>query len=503
MTKHRIAVSFALAAMAGAADAATWQGHAGNAQHTGLSPAPAQAVAHVHWSTPIDTKVQITGGDIYAHYGSAIVTSANTVILPVKTSPTGSDPSGNFRVEAHKAKTGALIWQQTTDYIAPPHNWVPMFGPQLTPANRLYFPGGGGTVLFMNRPDAAKGTPTRLAFYGLKTYQASPAQANASVFISTPITSDAAGNIYFGFVVTGSAPAKLQNGIARISATNQGSWVSAAAAVGGQSARVQTNSAPAVSNDGATIYITIRDEDSGIGYLIGLDSTTLKPKYKAALRDPLSRAPALISDDSSATPTVGPDGDVYIGVLETPFPEHNDRGWLLHFDGTLAKQKPTGSFGWDDTVSIVPASAVPSYKGKSTYLILSKYNDYVDFGIGNGQNKLAILDPNATQTDTYSYGHPAATVMKEVLTVLGPTPNPGRGGVDEWCISSAAVDPSTKSALVNSEDGHAYRWDLTTNKLSQSIDLNPPIGEAYTQTVVGPDGTVYAVNNATFYALGN
>ena len=97
-----------------------------------------------------------------------------------------------------------------------------------------------------------------------------------------------------------------------------------------------------------------------------------------------------------------------------------------------------------------------------------------------------------------------ATVMKEVLTVLGPTSNSAENlpGVREWCISSAAVDPSSNSVLVNSEDGHAYRWNLKTNTLSQALDLNPPRGEAYTQTVVGVDGTVYAVNNAIFYAIG-
>ncbi len=35
------------------------------------------------------------------------------------------------------------------------------------------------------------------------------------------------------------------------------------------------------------------------------------------------------------------------------------------------------------------------------------------------------------------------------------------------------------------------------------INLNPPIGEAYTPTEIGPDGTVYAINNATLYALGS
>ena len=35
-----------------------------------------------------------------------------------------------------------------------------------------------------------------------------------------------------------------------------------------------------------------------------------------------------------------------------------------------------------------------------------------------------------------------------------------------------------------------------------TLDLNRPRPEAYTPTLVGPDGTVYAINNATLYAIG-
>jgi hypothetical protein len=32
--------------------------------------------------------------------------------------------------------------------------------------------------------------------------------------------------------------------------------------------------------------------------------------------------------------------------------------------------------------------------------------------------------------------------------------------------------------------------------------LGDPIGEAYTPTLIGPDGAVYAINNAVLYAIG-
>jgi hypothetical protein len=93
--------------------------------------------------------------------------------------------------------------------------------------------------------------------------------------------------------------------------------------------------------------------------------------------------------------------------------------------------------------------------------------------------------------------------MNEVLTIKGVTPDPNfPGGVREWCINTAAVDGPGKSVLVNSEDGKLYRWDLTTNSFSQVITLSSGIGEAYTPTVIGTDGTGFAINDAVLFAIG-
>jgi len=93
--------------------------------------------------------------------------------------------------------------------------------------------------------------------------------------------------------------------------------------------------------------------------------------------------------------------------------------------------------------------------------------------------------------------------MKEVLTIIGPTPDADcSGGVREWCINTAAIDPVNKSVLANSEDGKLYRWDLTNNTLSEDITLSTGIGEAYTPTVIGADGTAYAINEAVLDAVG-
>jgi hypothetical protein len=189
---------------------------------------------------------------------------------------------------------------------------------------------------------------------------------------------------------------------------------------------------------------------------------------------------------------------VYYGVFETSCCSNHDRGWLLHFNSTLSTIKLPGAFGWDTTASVVAKAIVPSYHGSSSYLLLTKYNNYKSTG-GNGQNYVAITDPNTPMTDPIT----GVSVMNVVMQQIGRTPDGSpAGAVREWCINSAAIDPTTKSAIVNSEDGTNYRWDFTTNTLSQQMSLSPGVGEAYTPTVIGPDGTVYAINDAVLYAIG-
>ena len=479
-----------------------WSDYAHDPQHTALSPAASQPLVNLHWQTPVDLNPQHEGGDpsgdLYIHYGSPLITRSNTVIVPVKTGA-----YGGFRIEAHVGTNGVLKWMQSTDYILPPtYDWTPSFSGTLTPKNRLYFPGAGGTLYYCDSPDSTN-TPAigQIAFYGLANYLANTNAYLGNVFIDTPITSDRYGNVFFGFQVTGSTPLSLTSGVARIDYNGTGSWISASATVTDAAvSQVAMNCAPALSNDHKTLYVAVNNGYSGYGYLVALDSRTLMPRARVRLKDvQFPGNDANVDDDSTASPTIGPDGDVYFGVLETPWYSNHDRGWLLHFDSTLSQTKIPGAFGWDDTASVVPSSLVASYSGSSSYLLMTKYNNYSDPGIGgNGSNKIAVLDPMNTEIDPVT----GATVMKEVLTVLGPTPNTGQPGVREWCINTAAIDPFTKSILANSEDGKLYHWDLTCNTLSETFTLTTGVGEAYTPTVIGVDGTVYAVNDAILFAIG-
>lgn len=497
-----------------------WGMYNGNAQHTGISTVPMSEQAVIKWSTPVDLNPQYSGNDLLIHYGSPLATAANTIVVPVKTGTTDT-----FKVEGRQGYAGTLMWTQTSDYTLPPHAWTPSYSPAITPQNRLYFPGEGGTIFYRDSLDTfGNATPTRLSFYGLTNYQNSATAARNNVFVNTPITSDASGNIFFGVQVTntvtlGSGPGSVTlqsgGGIVRISNTGVGTYMPAStAAADAAMNKVVHSSAPALSNDGSTVYVAVSsgtgNEFGPGGYLVALNSTTLAPTSRVALKDPNSPANnARLPESGSASPMVAPNGDVFMGVLENTNQYHS-RGWMLHFNSTLSQTLIPSRFGWDNTASIIDSSLVPSYSGNSPYLILTKYNNYVSTG-GDGKNKLGIFDPFVSETDQDFYniakGNPTnLQVAKKILEVLGPTPdgdypnNPG--AVREWCINSAAVDPFNKAVIVNSEDGKSYCWDLVTNTLTDAITLTPGVGEAYTPTIIGPDGTGYAINNGILFAMG-
>ena len=478
--------------------AVAWAGFAGNAQHTAVARKRPQPLRRIRWRTKVDLAPVLVQKTLPIHYGSPMITAANTVLVPTRVSA-----KAGFRVVAYSGTSGARRWSLNTDYRPPAltrGTFRPPLPAVLTPGSTLAVAGAGGTVLMREHANLAAGAVRRLVFYGAAQWKAHRSAYDKAVRITTPLTAGRDGSVYFGFTVNGATPAHLTSGIARIDAHGHGTWMAAAKAAGNRTITgVAVNCAPALSPAGTTVYITVTSPNRGI--LVGLNAATLRPRFHVLLKDPVSGQPALISTSSSASPTVGPDGDVYYGVLETPFLSHDDRGWLLHYNATLTRTKIPGSFGWDNTPSVLPARAVPDYHGKSPYLLVSKYNNYYGIGPhGNGRNQIAVLDPRSGQKDPYA----KARVMKAVQTILSPVhePRDPAGARYEWCINSAVVDTADDSVFANNEDGILYRWDLARNTLAEKIRLNPPRPEAYTPTIIGPDGTVYAINNATLYAIG-
>ena len=210
------------------------------------APSRRQPFSHIRWKTPVDDVPGLIGGELLIHYGSPMITGSNTVLVPVK-----GTSSGGFRIEAHAGADGTLLWQLDTDYVLPNHDWTPALPATLSSQNVLYVAGNGGTVLARAMPDAGAGTVQRMAFFEIAAYTANAAAYDAAVQISTPLTSDAAGNIYFGFVAASGAPGGLQSSVARLTPQGAGTWVAPPRrrpipAI----SQIAMNAAPALSPDG-------------------------------------------------------------------------------------------------------------------------------------------------------------------------------------------------------------------------------------------------------------
>ncbi len=307
------------------------------------------------------------------------------------------------------------------------------------------------------------------------------------------------------------------------------------------SQRAALNVAPAIAPDG-TIYTVSRAHFvTRYNYLIAVNSN-LTPKWAASLKSlpindgcndgtnsstsvlPLNGTPGGCSvgahpgvapdtnetpemrvlDDSSASPTVAPDGSILFGA----YTRYNwAQGHLLHFSST-GQFLGAFNFGWDITPGI--------YKHGSTYSIVTKNNHYGDVGSYCNTESVCPSDRTATYPNNpeayfitqlnknmnveWSYQNTntlsCARNPDNSVTCVSDHPN----GF-EWCVNAMNID-ANGVVYANSEDG----WLFAINQggaLKQKIFQQLALGAAYTPTSMDTSGRVYSQNAGHLFVAGN
>ena len=91
-----------------------WAGFAGNAQHTAATSVRPQPLSRIRWRAKVDLAPTVEGGGLPIHYGSPMITAANTVLVPTRLSA-----NAGFRVVAYSGASGVRRWSLNTDYRLP------------------------------------------------------------------------------------------------------------------------------------------------------------------------------------------------------------------------------------------------------------------------------------------------------------------------------------------------------------------------------------------------
>jgi hypothetical protein len=518
----------------------------------GLEEAESNGNLLVHYAVPL---LDTTGVYLASKSGSYVSCDPPGSGLPF---PCGPDAWAlqvwNVRKLAWKNGALSAEWTFASDWKPEPAggavaDWEPVFQPAIA-GEFLYVPGYGGAVFKVSR---ATGTlVARIRPFGETedpaTYVAGGLAADASgnVFYNAvrldrtgPWTSDVLGawlvkvapdgtasTAPFSSLVSGAPPAlsPCQTTFVAVSLP----WPPSANAVPPASAcgsqRPGINVIPAVAPDG-TVYTVSRSHFNGrYAYLVAVHPD-LTPAWSSSLRDVLGdgcdvglppsgtsggcRAgsrrgvdPATndlpagrVSDTSSSSPVVLPDGGVLYGAVTS---YNYARGHLFKFSSD-GRALATYDFGWDITPAV--------FQHDGSYSILLKDNHYP---VGSYCSNPSACPPQAPRYDITSLDSNLSPEWKFTSTNTLSCQRDAGGAVTcvsdhpngfEWCINQPVVD-ANGVAYANGEDGFLYAIGPGGVELGK-IFLNLAVGAAYTPLSLSSDGLVYAQNSGHLFVLGN
>jgi hypothetical protein len=503
---------------------------------------------HVHYAAPL---VDDTG--VYMAFKTGTYVPCPSLSLPP--APCGPD-AWNLQIWGVKKlgwRDGVLgeVWTFQSDWKPEPDagglsGWEPVFHPVLS-GGFVYVPGFAGTVFKLSRESGAVLSVAR------------PSLAGPSLFVAGGLAADSSGNIYYNAIrlnlanpwgtdVQGAwlvrigqdesialasfwalVPAPLSAGApCKTNFDSDLPWPPSPTAVpptapcGSQ--RPGVNVIPAISSDG-TIYTVSRAHfNNRYAYLVAV-RPDLTPLWAASLRDILNdgcdvllppsgtaggcraganrgvdpatndRPAGGVSDISTASPVVLPDGSVLFGAVTS---YNYLRGHLFKFSAAGAPLA-TYDFGWDITPAV--------FAHDGTYSILLKDNHYeVGSYCGDpslcppepGKYDLVSLDANLVPQWRFTNTNTESCARQPDGSVTCVSDHPDSF---EWCVNQPAVD-AAGVVYANSEDGFLYAVG-PDGKLRDKIFLNLAIGAAYTPLSIDAAGRIYSQNNGHLFVVGD
>ena len=216
--------------------------------------------------------------------------------------------------------------------------------------------------------------------------------------------------------------------------------------------------------------------------------------------------PGRVTDDSSASPTIAPDGSIFFGA----YTRYNfAQGHMLHFSAN-GDFLNSFTFGWDNTPAIYPHGG--------TYSVIFKNNHYgggPNFGsycddsnwcpersasqtLGPQSFFVTQLDPNLNIEWSFQNTNTQSCTRNPdgSLTCVSDHPD----GF-EWCVNAAIVD-ANGVVYANSEDGNLYaigQGGVLLERMFQQLAL----GAAYTPASMDSSGRIYSQNAGHLFVVGN
>ena len=577
-------------------DGAFWSQWGRNAQHTGMVSVPGQPLDNKLADIVYDPFVEQEKAENYplfgeavltVHYQSTLVDGQSFYMMQKSGSYPSCYPAGlwiyglpcgpnawgrvQWNVVRYDWTNGQPVpaWTFSTDWKPEPNGtnfllgfaglvgWEPVFHPVL--ANGfLYVPGAGGTVWKVDESTGA-------ALSHINPFAGASIDP-ASTFVSSPLTADDNGNIYYNVIELNTKGNPWdQNDVAgawlvKVTPDDAATTVTYAALVpnappgsstncpgtffnlgdGGASLpwplatnstpptqrcgsqRPGVNIGPAVAPDGTVYTTSVAHFDGTVAYLIAVNPD-LTPKWAASLRNRLT-------DGCGVLLPIAPKG-VY------NLPNSCRYGTPVGVDPTT---NANGSGSVSDEASSTP-TVLPD--GSVLFGVLDNYNysrghllhfdargNYLNAYTFGWDSTAAVYQHDGTYSivikDNHYPGPAYCSFNNPVCTGLPPGPyyvsqldanmqvewSFQNTTIDrehpngyEWCVNAPVID-SNGVVYVTSEDGNIYSLPQGNHgvftKPLQKIFLKEALGAAYTPLSIGGDGKVYSQNDGHLFVVG-